>query len=143
HVNSCFVTPVFPAGDSLLLLGPFEDFGNPPPLGGRKRPGLHQQYAVTDATLVLLVVFLVLLGTAHDLAVLGVLHAVFHGHDNGLVHLVADHEALAGLPVTALVGSLFGNRLCRIGAHFALPSTSAVSSSTSMMMPSSRSRSTV
>src|ERR1700761_110475 len=125
------------------LLGPFKDFGNSPPLGGREWPGLHQQYAVTDATVVLLVVCLVLLRAAHNLAVLRVLHAVFHGDDDGLVHLVADHETLTGLPVAALLGSLFGNRLGRVGAHFALPSTSAVSSSTSMMMPSSRSRSTV
>src|ERR1700761_9076818 len=125
------------------LLGPFEDLGNPPPLGGGQRPGLHQEDAVADTALVLLVVCLVLLGAAQDLAVLGVLYAVFHRDDDGLVHLVADHEALAGLPVAALLGSLFGNRLGRVGAHFALPSTSAVSSSTSMMMPSSRSRSTV
>src|ERR1700760_2049200 len=105
------------------LLRPFEDLGNPPPLGSRQRPGLHQEDAVTDAALVLLVVCLVLLGTAEDLAVLGVLHAVFHGDDDGLVHLVADHETLAGLPVAALAGRLFGNRLGRTGAHFALPST--------------------
>src|SRR5579859_4909321 len=97
-----------------LLLGSLEDLGNPPPLGGRERPGLHQQHAVTDATLVLLVVCLVLLGTAQNLAVLRVLHAVFHGDDDGLVHLVADHVALAGLPVTARLDSLFGNRLGRI-----------------------------
>src|SRR5246127_3722174 len=49
HVNSCFVTPVCSAGDSsLLLLGSFENLGNAPPLGGGERPGLHQQYAVTD-----------------------------------------------------------------------------------------------
>src|ERR1700733_9978177 len=119
------------------LLGPFEDLGNPPPLGGGQRPGLHQEDTVADAALVLLVVCLVLLGTAHDFAVLGVLHAVFDGDDDGLVHLVAHHETLAGLPVTALLGSLVGNRLCRVGAHFALPSTSAVaSSSTSVMMAS-------
>src|SRR5579862_8468499 len=50
--DSCCVTPVCSAGDSSLLLGSLEDSGNPPPLGGRERPGLHQQYAVTDATLV-------------------------------------------------------------------------------------------
>ena len=115
----------------------------------RKYVAHDEENAVADTASVGLVVRLQLVGTADDLAVQRVLDAVLDGDDDGLVHLVADHEAFAGLTVAALLAQLFGNRLFgnrlgRIGAHFALPSTSAVSSSsTSMMMPSSRSRSTV
>jgi hypothetical protein len=38
-----------------------------------------------------------LVGAAERLLVEGVLHAVLDGDDDGLVHLVADDEALAGL----------------------------------------------
>src|SRR3954462_171529 len=78
-------------------LGLFEDLHDPPPLGGGERTGLHQQHAVTDAARVLLVVHLELAGAAQNLAVEGVLDAVLDLDDDGLVHLVADHEALAHL----------------------------------------------
>src|SRR5215469_11406231 len=131
--DSCWITstPDRHAGvrrRSSYLLRLLQDLGHPPPLGGGKRPGLHQQHTIPDTAGVLLVVGLVLLGTAHDFAVLGVLHAVFHGDDNGLVHLVADHETLTGLAVAT------GRGGCRLlgwsRAHCAalpsvLPSTSA------------------
>src|ERR671915_1083543 len=78
-------------------LGLLKDLHDAPPLGRRQRPGLHQAHPVTDAALVALVVGLVFRRTSDDLAVQGVLHAVFDGDDDGLVHLVADDEALADL----------------------------------------------
>src|SRR5690606_5675318 len=80
-------------------LGLLENLDHAPPLGGGQRPGLHQEHAVADPAGVVLVVGLVLLGTADDLAVQRVLDAVLDGDHNGLVHLVADHHALAGLAV--------------------------------------------
>src|SRR4051794_8363401 len=78
-------------------LGLFEDLHDPPPLGGGERTGLHQEHAVTDPACVLLVVHLELAGAPQNLAVEGVLDAVLDLDDNGLVHLVADHEALTDL----------------------------------------------
>src|SRR6266511_72351 len=83
-------------------LAPFEDLHDAPPLGGRQRTGLHQQHPVADAAL-LLVVRLQLAGPAHHLAVQRVLHLVLDRHDDGLLHLVADHVALADLTPVALV----------------------------------------
>src|SRR3954449_10294913 len=78
-------------------LGLFEDLHDPPPLGGGQRTGLHQQNPVADAARVLLVVRLQLAGTAHHLAVQRVLDPVLDRDDDGLVHLVADHQALPDL----------------------------------------------
>src|SRR3954451_5176292 len=83
------------------LLGLLQDLDQPPPLGGRQRPGLHDLHAVADARDVVLVVRLQLARAANDLAVEAVLHAVLDLDDDGLVHLVADHEALADLAVAA------------------------------------------
>src|SRR6476620_3800700 len=113
------------------LLRLLEDLHDAPPLGGGQRPGLHQEDAVADAALVLLVVRLQLAGAAHDLAVQRVLHAVLDGHDHGLVHLVADDEALADLASVAL------NCLLAHAAPSSLLEPGAV------RMPSSRSRTTV
>lgn len=77
---------------------------------------------------VLLVVGLELVRTADDLAVQGVLDAVLDGDDDGLVHLVADHQTLAGLAEAAGVLGLFSHVAL---AHQALSTVS---------MPSSRSR---
>src|SRR4051812_36821119 len=79
-------------------LGLFEDLHDPPPLGGGERTGLHQQNPVADAARVLLVVHLELAGATQNLAVEGVLDAVLDFDDDGLVHLVADHQSLADLP---------------------------------------------
>src|SRR6516162_5820077 len=87
--DSCWITStpaIFrrasePGG--LLLLGPLEDLGYPPALGRGQRPGLHQQHAVADAACVGFVVRLVLLGTAQNLAVLGVLDVVLDLDHNG------------------------------------------------------------
>src|SRR4051794_20727318 len=87
------------APEGRLLLGLLEDLDQPPPLGGRRRPGLHDLHAVTDAGDVLLVVHLELVRPADDLAVEGVLHTVLDLDDDGLLHLVADHEALTDLAV--------------------------------------------
>src|SRR5690348_7160393 len=88
----------------LVLLGLLEDLDDPPALGGGQRPGLHQEDAVADTAGVLLVVGLVLGRTADDLAVQGVLDAVLDGDDDGLVHLVADDQALTGLAVVPRLG---------------------------------------
>jgi len=55
-------------GPASAPLGLFEDLHDTPPLGGRQRPGLHQQNPVTDAARVLLVVHLELAGTTQNLA---------------------------------------------------------------------------
>src|ERR1041384_6811844 len=62
------------------LLGLLEDLDDAPALGGRQRPGLHQEHPVTDAAGVLLVVRLEAGRLAHDLAVERVLDAVLDGH---------------------------------------------------------------
>src|SRR5579859_2245393 len=92
-----------------FLLGLLEDLGYPPALGRGQRPGLHQQHPVAYAAGVVGVVCLVLLGTAQNLAVLGVLHVVLDLDDNRLVHLVADHETFPALAVApALRGTVRG-----------------------------------
>src|SRR5919206_2012735 len=78
-------------------LGLCENLHDAPALGGGQRAGLHHQNPVADAARVLLVVHLQLPRPADHLAVEGVLDAVLHLDDHGLVHLVADHEALADL----------------------------------------------
>src|SRR6476620_4028542 len=89
------------APEGRLLLGLLDDLDQPPPLGGGRGPGLHDLHAVADAGDVLLVVRLQLAGPADDLAVQPVLHAVLDLDDDGLLHLVADDEALADLAVPA------------------------------------------
>src|SRR6202046_1310285 len=109
--DSCWITStpaIFrrasePGG--LLLLGLLEDLGNPPALGRGHRPGLHQPHAIAHAAGVLGVVRLVLLGAAQNLAVLGVLDVVLDLDDDGLVHLVADHQAFPALAVAARHGT--------------------------------------
>src|SRR5690242_13984186 len=86
-----------------LLLGLLEDLDDAPALGGGQRPGLHEEDTVTDAGGVLLVVRLELAGAAQGLLVQRVLHAVLDGDDDGLVHLVADDEALTGLAEAPVV----------------------------------------
>src|SRR5689334_14453156 len=78
-------------------LGLLDDRDEAPTLGGGQRTGLHDLDPVADAALVVLVVRLQLDRATHDLAVQGVLHAVLDGHDDRLVHLVADDQALADL----------------------------------------------
>src|SRR5690242_6527728 len=107
-------------------LGLFEDLHDPPPLGGGERTGLHQEDPVADAARVLLVVHLELAGAAQNLAVEGVLDAVLDLDDDRLVHLVADHQALANLAGRAHRGRALV--------------THAVTSSGATESPSSRSR---
>src|SRR5215212_2015262 len=113
------------------LLGLLEDLDQPPPLGGRQGPGLHDLHAVADAGDPLLVVRLQLARAPDDLAVETVLHAVLDLDHDGLVHLVADHEALADLAVAA-TGQAGPGRL--LGLAHATPSFGATD------RPSSRSR---
>src|SRR3954468_714215 len=100
-------------GCSLRLL---DDLHDAPALGGRQRSGLHDEHPVADAALVGLVVDLEVAGAPDDLAVESVLDAVLDDDDHGLVHLVADHQALTGLAEAAsLVGGAGG-----AGAHLVL-----------------------
>src|SRR3954453_7001266 len=122
-----------PAGP-VTLLGLLKDLDDAPALGGAQRPGLHEANPVTDATSVGLIKSVVLGRTANDLAVQPVLDAVFNGDDDGLVHLVADDQALANLTVPTHL--LIGTGGTGLGlAHLA--------SSATVTMPSSRSRITV
>jgi hypothetical protein len=89
---------VTPAGS----LGTLQDLHDTPALGRRQRTGLHDQDAVADATVVLLVVGLQLGRAPQDLAVEGVLDTVLDRDHDGLVHLVADDQALTGLARVAL-----------------------------------------
>src|SRR4051794_23229135 len=107
-------------------LGLFEDLHDPPPLGGGQRTGLHHQNPVADAARVLLVVHLELAGATENLAVERVLDAVLDLDDDGLVHLVADHEALTHLALSPRRGG-------SVVTH-------AVTSSGAVESPSSRSR---
>src|SRR5690349_23953778 len=87
----------------VLLLRLLDDLHHAPALGRAERAGLHQEHAVTDATLVGLVVGLEPERTAQHLAVEGVLDAVLDGDDDRLVHLVADDQALTDLAGRALL----------------------------------------
>src|ERR1700726_3707438 len=126
--DSCWITST-PAisrrhrSQADLLLGLLENLGYPPALGRGQRPGLHQQHAVTDAAGVGGVVRLVLLGTAQNLAVLGVRDVVLDLDNDGLVHLVADHVAFSALAVAAR------RRSAARGVLAHLPASSATSSS--------------
>src|SRR4051812_1249946 len=124
-----------PGRPLLVLLGLLDDLDQPPPLGGRRGPGLHDLHSVADAGDPLLVMRLQLARTADDLAVQAVLHAVLDLDDDGLLHLVADDEALADLagPPTGQArptGGLTGF----LGLAHATPSFGATD------RPSSRSR---
>src|SRR5690349_4802174 len=118
------------------LLGLLEDLDDAPALGGRQRPGLHDQDPVADARSVLLVVRLDLARAAQDLAVERVLHAVLDLDHDGLVHLVAHHVTLTGLAVVA-VGRRHGLIL-----HVLTHADSSVVAG-ACPIPSSRSRSSV
>src|SRR5699024_4504427 len=102
--------------------------------------GLHDQDAVADAALVLLVVGLEPQRLTHDLAVEGVLDAVLDGDDHRLVHLVADHEALADLAAASRLGR---RSLVACLAHSLTHRQSSSFEPGVVRMPSSRSRTTV
>src|SRR5260370_31069918 len=71
--DSCWITSTpassrrgfGPAGSSYLL-SLLQDLRHAPPLGGRERPGLHQQYTVAHPAPVLPLLCPVPLCTAHD-----------------------------------------------------------------------------
>src|SRR5262249_51242791 len=71
------------------------DAAHPPTLVLAERSGLGDQNAIADAAAVLLIVRFVFGAALHVLLVLRMLdHALDHDHD-GLVHLVADHDAFS------------------------------------------------
>src|SRR5690349_164662 len=118
----------------VLLLRLLDDLHHAPALGRAERAGLHQEHTVADAALVGLVMGLEARRAAQHLAVERVLDAVLDGDDHGLVHLVADDQALADLARRALLhrGLCYG-----VLAHAFSLVPGAV------RMPSSRSRTTV
>ena len=59
--------------------------------------GLHDKNGVTGVALVLLVVSVILFGLGDELSVNGMLLLELGGNYDGLVHLVARHNTLAGL----------------------------------------------
>src|SRR5580704_2440536 len=152
--------PGLATGKRSHSLGLLEDLGYPPALGRGQRPGLHQQHTIADAAGVLGVVRLVLLGTAQNLAVLGVLDVVLDLDNDGLVHLVADHQAFPALAVAArhAVLGVLAHSLASSAASSSAASSASVTlatgvsgsrssgspdSSIKVMIPSSRSRITV
>src|SRR5215217_4051372 len=84
------------------LLGLVEDLDDAPALGGRQRPGLHDEDAVADAGRAGLVVRLHLARAPDDLGVQRVLDAVLDLDHNRLLHLVADDVAEPRLAVVAV-----------------------------------------
>src|SRR5262245_53655846 len=98
RIDSCWIISVFL---SALLLGALDQLDHAPALGLGERPGLHDPDHVADPVLVLLVVRVVLLGPRLLLAVEGVRDAALDHHRDGLVGLVALHDAdarLAAIP---------------------------------------------
>src|ERR1700712_1741936 len=83
------------------LLRLLEHLDEAPTLRRGQRTGLADEHEVADAGGAGLVVRLDLAGPADDLAVQRVLHAVLDLDHDGLVHLVADDVAAAGLAVPA------------------------------------------
>src|SRR5690625_3223391 len=133
-----------------LLLRLLDDLHDAPPLGRRQRPGLHQQDTVADRSTVALVMRLELVRPTNDLAVPGVLVAVLDGHNDRIIHLVADNQPRADLavPTNRAVGGGAGRcrRRCSCahclvlarGAHDSPPLSAGPG-----MMPCSRSLITV
>src|SRR5689334_11216912 len=106
-------------GRTTCLLRPLEDLHHAPALGGRERTGLHDGHPVAHATRVALVVGLEPAGAAQNLAVERVLDPVLDDDHDGLVHLVADHNALTDLapvPGRGLSGVVLGHALTSVGS---------------------------
>src|SRR4051812_35650581 len=87
----------------MCLLRLLEDLDDAPPLARAQWPGLHEEHPVADAAGVLLVVGLELVGTTQRLLVERMLDPILDSHDDGLVHLVADDQALADLAEAAML----------------------------------------
>lgn len=92
-------------GEGLLRL--FDDLDQTVVLVLGEWTALFDANTVADAGGVFLIVCLVALGTAHNLAVQGVLLAVLDLDDDGLLHLVRNHVAGADLASTLLLGRGF------------------------------------
>src|SRR5579885_3494081 len=97
----------------IVLLGPLDDLGDAPALVLAQRPGLDDADAVADVGVVVLVVHLEARVAAHHLLVEGVRLELLDDHDDGLLHPVADHQALTHLAAAArfLHGGCLGHRV--------------------------------
>src|SRR5207237_4692563 len=83
-----------------------DDLGDAPPLLLGQRSRLDDAYAIADATSGLCVVHLVPPRVPYHLLVQGMRLRVPHEDDHRLLHLVADHDALAHLAPRASVRGL-------------------------------------
>src|ERR1700712_150639 len=130
------------------LLRLLEDLDEAPALRRGQRTGLADQHEVADTGGAGLVVDLDLAGTADDLAVQRVLHAVLDLDDDGLLHLVADDVAAAGLAVppgglvadvarTVLVACGRSGALLRLRHYFVSSDSAAASGAASVVVASS------
>src|SRR5215471_2428896 len=114
------------------LLRPLDELLDPPALVAGERPALHDEDAVADLELVLLVVRLVLRPAGHVLAVLAVGETPLDQDDARLGHLVAGHDAdeLAAVNLGLAMGD---DRTRCLGGHvyFSLLSGLALAAETS------------
>src|ERR1700709_91357 len=117
-----------------LLLRLLDDLHHAPALGSAERASFHQEHTVADSTGVGFVVCLEPGGPTQHLAVERVLDAVLDRDHDGLVHLVADDQALADLARRAVLDDSLSYGVL---AHAFSLVPGAV------RMPSSRSRTTV
>src|SRR5205085_7216521 len=102
-VSSRPVGRALPLASARLL----HDRSYPPALVLAERTGLGDHDPVADRAAILLVVRLILGAALHVLLVHRVLHQPRDDDHDGLVHLVADDDALTGLGSTALHGDHF------------------------------------
>src|SRR3954454_17606888 len=103
-------------------LGLLEDVGEAPALAPRHRAALDHAHGVARARVVALVVGVQLRRGAHDLPVAAVAAGDVDAHDDRLVGLVGDHDALAHLrPAGAVLGRLRGLRRGLRGAALGGP----------------------
>src|SRR5262245_49559825 len=122
--------------ESRLLLDhglprPLEHFDDAPTLLARQRTGLGDANAVALVGVVRLVVGVEAPRLLQRLAVAPVAHPVDDRDDDGLVHLVGDHEAFPRLPGVGTRALLGGRRWF---AHVVAPSASSISRSRSSVL---------
>src|SRR6476661_9718204 len=102
-------------------LRPLQHLYDPPALELGRGSGLLHADAVADVDVVGLVVHVEPLRAVDELGVLGMAHALDHGDDGGLVHLVRHDHAVADLAGVAGVGPGGGI----VGHQRAFPSSTA------------------
>ena len=76
-----------------LLFRLFDHFYQAPALGLAQRPAFHDPYHVADGALVLLIMGMEAGSLFYELTIDGVLYLSFDGDSDGLIHLIALHDA--------------------------------------------------